>query len=111
MVPSDWRSLATPIFAVGIVLFLIAILGAGNVAFGLADLLIGAAIGMYAAQGAPSGARSPQLYVTGLAVAGAAAILDGLLTLADQTAITGALTFVVVAGAVIALVGYGPSGR
>lgn len=108
----NWRNLATPLFAVGIVLFLVAILGGGNVVFGFADLLIGAAIGIYAAQGPPPGARSTQLYVAGLAVASAAAILDGLLTLADQTgAITDALTFVVVAGAILALVGAGPPRR
>lgn len=109
--PSDWRTLATPLFVAGIVLFLVAILGGGNVVFGLADLLIGAAIGIYAAQGAPPGAHYPQLFVIGLAVAAVAAILDGLLTLADQTAITGALTFIVVAGAGIALVGSGSPRR
>ena len=107
----EWPSLATPIFAIGVVLFLVAILGAGNVVFGVADVLIGVAIGMYAAQGAPTGARSPQLYVIGLAIACVAAILDGLLTLADETAITGALTLVVLAGAVIALVASGLSRR
>lgn len=109
--PRNWRNLATPIFVAGLVLFVVAILGGGNAVFGLADLLIGAAIGLYAAQGAPPGARSPQVFVIGLAIASVAAILDGLLTLADQTAITGALTFVVVGGAVIALVGSGPPRR
>ena len=108
---SGGRQLATPIFVVGVVLFLVAILGGGNVVFGLADILIGVAIGLYAAQGAPPGARSPQLYVGGLAVAAVAAILDGLLTLADQTGIAGALTFVVVAGALTALLAYGPVRR
>lgn len=107
----SWQKLATPIFAIGVVLFIIAVLGGGNVAYGVADILIGAAIGIYAAQGAPPSARSPQLYVIGLAIASVAAILDGVLTLADQSGITGALTIVVVVGAVVALVAHGPSRR
>ena len=103
----DWRNLATPLFLVGVVLFLVAILGGGNVVFGIADILIGAAIGMYAAKGAPPGARSPQLFVAGLALASAAAILDGVLTLAGESTIAGALTWVVVGGAVIAFIGAG----
>jgi hypothetical protein len=105
-VASGRRDPALPIFAAGIVLFFVAAFGGGNVVFGIADILIGVAIGLYARQGAPPGARSPSVYVLGLAIAAVAAILDGLLTLADQTDVAGALTYVVVGGALISLLGY-----
>ena len=94
------------IFVAGIVLFFVAAFGGGNVVFGIADILIGVAIGLYARQGAPPGARSPNVYVLGLVIASVAAILDGVLTLADQTDVAGALTYVVLAGAGISLLGY-----
>jgi hypothetical protein len=101
-----------PILVLGILLFFVAILVGENVVYGIADILIGVAIGMYAAQGAPPGARSPSLYVGGLAVASVAAILDGLLTMANQTGgVTTVLTLVVVAGAVVSLVGWAPARR
>ena len=100
-----------PILIVGILLFFVALLGGGNVVFGIADILIGVAIGMYAAQGAPPGARSASLYVGGLAVASVAAIVDGVLTLAGETDLGGALALVVVAGAVVSLVGWTPARR
>lgn len=95
-----------PIFVAGIALFFVAAFGGGHIVFGIADILIGVAIGMYARQGAPPAARSPNVYVWGLVIASVAAILDGVLTLADQTEVAGALTYVVVAGAVISLLGY-----
>ena len=100
-----------PILVLGIVLFFVAIFGGGNVVFGIADILIGVAIGLYAAQGAPAGARSPSLYVGGLTVASVAAILDGVLTLAGETEVGGVLALVVVAGAVVSLVGWAPARR
>jgi hypothetical protein len=105
-VASGRRDPAFAIFIAGIVLFLVAIAGGGNVVFGIADILIGVAIGMYARQGAPPAARSPNVYVLGLVIASVAAILDGVLTLADQTDVAGALTYVVLGGAAISLLGY-----
>ncbi len=101
-----WRNLALPILIVGILLFFVALLGGGNVVFGIADILIGVAIGMYAAQGAPPATRSPDLYIIGLGIASGAAVLDGVFTLADRTDIAGALTIGVLIGAALALLGY-----
>jgi hypothetical protein len=44
-------------------------------------------------------------------MAATGAVLDGIFTLADQGTIAGVLTWVVVAGALVALVGYGPARR
>jgi hypothetical protein len=44
-------------------------------------------------------------------MAAAGAILDGIFTLASQDTIAGALTWVVVAGAILALLGYGAPRR
>ena len=101
-----WRRLAMPILVVGILLFLVAILVGGNVLFGVADILIGVAIGMFAALGAPAAARSPDLYVIGLGIASVGAILDGLVTLADEPKAAGVMTIVVVVGVGLALLGY-----
>jgi hypothetical protein len=105
-VASGRRDPAFVIFVAGIVLFLVAIAGGGNVVYGIADIFIGVAIGLYARQGAPPAARSPNVYVLGLVIASVAAILDGVLTLADQTDVAGALTYVVLGGAAISLLGY-----
>lgn len=66
---SGRRDITLPLFGLGVVLVVIAILGGGNLAFGAADILIGVAIGMYAARGAPPQARNPQLYLLGLVIA------------------------------------------
>jgi hypothetical protein len=95
-----------PICVAGFVLFAIAVAGGGNVVFGVADILIGVGVGMYARQGAPPAASSPDVYVIGLVIASVAAILDGVLTLADQTDVAGALTYVVIGGVLISVLGY-----
>jgi hypothetical protein len=95
-----------PICVAGFGLVVVAALGGGNVVFGLADILIGIGVGMYARQGAPPAARSPEVYVIGLVIASVAAILDGVLTLADQTQVAGAITYVVIGGVLISVLGY-----
>jgi peptidoglycan/LPS O-acetylase OafA/YrhL len=108
---SGRREPAQFVFVLGLLVVVVALVTSSNAAFGVGDILIGAAIGLFARKGAPPGSRSPQLYLIGLVAASVAAILDGILTLADQTDVAGALTFVVVAGAIIAFVGYGPPRR
>jgi hypothetical protein len=44
-------------------------------------------------------------------MAASGAILDGIFTLANQDTVAGALTWVVVAGAIVALIGYGAPRR
>jgi hypothetical protein len=105
------RDIPLPLFVVGIVLFGVALVTGASVVYGIADILIGASIGLYAAQGAPPMARNAQLYQAGLVMAATGAILDGIFTLADQGTIAGVLTWVVVAGAIVALIGYGPPRR
>ena len=95
-----------PVCVAGFALFVVAAFGGGNVVFGIADILIGIGVGMYARQGAPPAARSPEVYVIGLVIASVAAILDGVLTLAEQTQIAGALTYVVIGGVLISVLGY-----
>ena len=108
---SGRRDITLPLFGLGIGLFLVAVVTWSRVVYGIADLLIGASIGLYAARGAPPQARNQQLYLLGLVIAAAGAILDGVFTLADEGAIAGALTWMVVAGAVISLIGYGQPRR
>ena len=105
------RDIPLPLFVVGIVLFGVALVTGASVVYGIADIVIGASIGLYAAQGAPPLARNAQLYQAGLVIAATGAILDGIFTLADQGTVAGVLTWVVVAGALVALVGYGPVRR
>src|SRR5439155_1717255 len=50
-------------------LFVVALITGARVVYGIADLLIGASIGLYAAQGAPPLARNAQLYQAGLVLA------------------------------------------
>ena len=101
------RDIPLPLFVVGIVLFGVALVTGASVVYGIADIVIGSSIGLYAAQGAPPLARNAQLYQLGLVLAATGAILDGIFTLANQDTIAGGLTWVVVAGAIVALVGYG----
>jgi hypothetical protein len=110
-VTSGRRDLTLPLFGVGIALFVVALVTGATVIYGVADLLIGVSIGLYARQGAPPQARNGQLYLIGLVMAAAGAILDGIFTLAGQGTIAGALTWVVVAGAILALLGYGAPRR
>jgi FtsH-binding integral membrane protein len=105
------RDITFGLFVVGIVLFAVAVVTGARVVYGAADILIGVSIAMFASQGAPPQARNAQLYLLGLAMAAAGAILDGIFTLADQGGIAAALTWVVVAGAVVALLGYGTPRR
>jgi hypothetical protein len=106
-VTSGRRDITLQLFVVGIALFVVALVTGATVIYGVADILIGVSIGLYARQGAPPQARNAQLYLIGLVMASAGAILDGIFTLANQDTIAGGLTWVVVAGAIVALVGYG----
>jgi hypothetical protein len=108
---SGRRDVTLPLFAAGVVLFVIAVITGATVIYGVADLLIGVAIAMYARRGAPPQASNPQLYLVGLLTAAGGAILDGIFTLAGQDSIAGGLTWVVVAGAVLSLIGYGTGRR
>ena len=108
---SGRRDITLPLFVVGIALFVVAVATGSNVAYGVADILIGVSIGLYARHGAPPQASNGQLYLIGLVMAASGAILDGIFTLASQGTIAGALTWVVVAGAILALVGYGAQRR
>jgi hypothetical protein len=110
-VTSARRDITLPLFAVGIALFVVAVVTGATVIYGAADILIGVSIGLYARQGAPPQARNAQLYLIGLVMAAAGAILDGIFTLASQGTVAGALTWVVVAGAIVALIGYGAPRR
>jgi hypothetical protein len=108
---SGRRDLTLPLFVLGIALFVVAVVTGATVIYGAADILIGVSIGLYAAQGAPPQARNAQLYLIGLVMAASGAILDGIFTLASEGSIAGGLTWLVVAGAVLALVGYGAPRR
>ena len=108
---SGRRDITLPLFAVGIALFVVALVTGAAVVYGVADILIGVSIALYARHGAPPQARNAQLYLIGLVMAAAGAILDGIFTLASQGTIAGGLTWVVVAGAIVALVGYGQPRR
>jgi hypothetical protein len=110
-VTSGRRDITVPLFIVGIALFLVALVTGATVVYGVADILIGVSIGLYARHGAPPQARNGQLYLIGLVMAATGAILDGIFTLASQGTVAGALTWVVVAGAIVALVGYGQPRR
>jgi hypothetical protein len=110
-VTSGRRDITVPLFVVGIALFVVGLATGSSVAYGVADILIGVSIGLYARHGAPPQARNGQLYLIGLVMAASGAILDGIFTLAGQGTVAGALTWVVVAGAILALVGYGAPRR
>ena len=105
------RDMTLPLFVVGIALFVVALVTGARVIYGVADILIGVSIGLYARHGAPPQARNGQLYLIGLVMAASGAILDGIFTLANQDTVAGALTWVVVAGAIVALIGYGAPRR
>ena len=106
---SDVTRLAPIVLAVaGLALFIIAAVAGSNPLYGIADLLLGAALALFALWPLPPGARSAAAARGGLAVAAAAAIVDGLLTISDRVGTgTDILTFVIVAGVVVAVLGRG----
>ena len=106
---SDVTRLAPIVLAVaGLALFIIAAVAGSNTLYGTADLLLGAALALFALWPLPPGARSAAAVRGGLAVAAAAAIVDGLLTISDRVGTgTDILTFVIVAGVVVAVLGRG----
>jgi hypothetical protein len=100
----------TPIVlaAAGVVLFVVAAAAGSNPLYGAADLLVGVALAIFALWPAPPDVRSEAALRGGLALASAAAIIDGLLTVSDQVGTaTNVLTWVIVAGLVAAVLGRG----
>ncbi len=100
----------TPIVlaAAGVVLFVVAAAAGSNPLYGAADLLIGVALAIFALWPVPPDAPSPAALRGGLVLASAAAVVDGLLTVSDQVGTaTNVLTWVIVAGLAIAVVGRG----
>jgi len=110
-VTSGRRDITLPMFVAGVALFVVALITGATVVYGVADILIGVSIALYARHGAPPQASNPQLYLIGLVIAATGAILDGIFTLAGQGSIAGALTWVVVVGALVSLIGYGATRR
>jgi hypothetical protein len=109
---SDVTRLASIALAiVGLALFVVAAVASSNTLYGTADLLLGAALALFALWPQPPGVRSAAAVRGGLAVAAAAAIVDGLLTISDRVGTaTDILTFVIVAGVVVAVLGRGIRG-
>ena len=94
--------------AAGLVLFIAAAVAGSNVLYGVADIMIGVALALFALWEQPPGVRSEAAVRGGLALAAAAAIVDGLLTLSDQVGTaTNVLTWVIVGGVLIAVLGRG----
>ena len=106
---SDVTRLTPIVLAVaGLALFVVAAVASSNTLYGTADLLLGAALALFALWPQPPGVRSAAAVRGGLAVAAAAAIVDGLLTISDRVGTgTDILTFVIVAGVVVAILGRG----
>jgi hypothetical protein len=107
---SDGVRLTPIVLAVaGLALFIIAAAASSNVLYGTADLLVGAALALFALwPPPPPGVRSEAAVRGGLALASVAAIVDGLLTVSDRVGTaTNILTFVIVAGVVVAVLGRG----
>jgi hypothetical protein len=98
----------TPIVlaAAGLVLFIVAAAAGSHALYGTADLLIGLALAIFAVQPQPAGIRSEAAVLGGLGLAALAALVDGLLTLANHVGtVTNILTIVIVVGVVIAVIG------
>jgi len=96
----------------GLALFIIASAAGSHVLYGSADLLVGAALGLFALWPAPPGVRSSLALRGGLAVASAAAIVAGLLTVSHRVGTaTTVLTLLIVAGVIVAVVARGPGTR
>jgi hypothetical protein len=92
----------------GLALFIIAAASGSNVLYGTADLLVGAALALFALWTQPPGVRSEAAVRGGLAFASVAAIADGLLTVSNRVGTaTNILTIVLVAGVVVAVFGRG----
>jgi hypothetical protein len=106
---SDVARLTPIVLAVaGLVLFVVAAAAGSNSLYGTADLLVGAALALFALWPQPPGVRSEAAVRGGLALASAAAIVDGLLTISDHVGTaTNVLTWVIVAGVVVAVLGRG----
>ena len=106
---SDVTRLTPIVLAVaGLALFVVAAVASSKTLYGTADLLVGAALALFALWPQPPGVRSAAAVRGGLAVASAAAIVDGLLTISDRVGTaTDILTFVIVAGVVVAVLGRG----
>ena len=74
----------------------------------IADLIVGAALALFALWPQPAGVRSALAVRGGLAVAAVAAIVDGLLTISHRVGpATTVLTLVIVAGVAVAVLGRG----
>jgi hypothetical protein len=98
----------TPIVLVvaGLVLFVVAAAAGSNALYGAADLLVGAALALFALAPQPPDVRSEAAVRGGLGLAAAAAVVDGLLTISDHVGTaTNILTWVIVAGVVMAVLG------
>ena len=106
---SDVFRLSPIVLAVaGLALFIVAAAAGSNELYGTADLVVGAALALFALWPQPDGVRSPVAVRAGLGIAAAAAIVDGLLTISARVgAVTNILTFVIVAGVVVAMLGRG----
>jgi hypothetical protein len=106
---SDAARLTPIVLAVaGLALFIIASAAGSNELYGSADLLVGIALALFALWPQPAGVRSVAAVRAGLGVAAAAAIVDGLLTITGHVGTaTTILTFVIVAGVVVAVLGRG----
>jgi hypothetical protein len=101
----------TPIVLVvaGLVLFVVAAAAGSNALYGAADLLVGAALALFALAPQPPDVRSEAAVRGGLGLAAAAAVVDGLLTISDHVGTaTNILTWVIVAGVVVAVLGRVP---
>ena len=101
----------TPIVLVvaGLVLFVVAAAAGSNALYGAADLLVGAALALFALAPQPPDVRSEAAVRGGLGLAAAAAVVDGLLTISDHVGTaTNILTWVIVAGIVVAVLGRVP---
>jgi hypothetical protein len=92
----------------GMALFIIAAAAGNNALYGTADLLVGAALALFALWPQPAGVRSALAVRGGLTVAAVAAIIDGLLTISHRVGpATTVLTLVLVAGVAVAVLGRG----
>ena len=101
----------TPIVLVvaGLVLFVVAAAAGSNALYGAADLLVGAALALFALAPQPPDVRSEAAVRGGLGLAAAAAVVDGLVTISDHVGTaTNILTWVIVAGVVVAVLGRVP---
>jgi hypothetical protein len=92
----------------GLVLFVVAAAAGSNALYGAADLLVGAALALFALAPQPPDVRSEAAVRGGLGLAAAAAVVDGVLTISDRVGTaTNILTWVIVAGVVVAVLGRG----